>query len=235
MLDKSSQLTLKIGLHDKATFETYFPGANDEAVACLNGFAREEGQTQQLYLWGAAGTGKSHLLQALCHRIAAFDNTAVYLPMARLHKPDPELLENIEQVKWVCIDDLDVVIGDATWEKALFSFINRLRESGHGLVFASRENPLSLAVKLPDLASRLTWGPVYHLVTLTDSQKQAALAHYAYQRGFKIPDEAGAYILKNYKRDMGSLMTMLDRIDSLSLRDQRRVTIPFIKGILQST
>ncbi len=72
------------------------------------------------YLQGPAGSGKSHLLQALC---AAVPGSA-YFPLAQLLASGPEVLEGADQLAAVALDDLHVVAGDAGWERRLFALYN---------------------------------------------------------------------------------------------------------------
>ena len=51
-------------------------------------------------------------------------------------------------------------------------------------------------------------------------------------RGLELPPETGRYLLNHYRRDMASLCALLDELDLASLAAQRRLTIPFVKGIL---
>jgi DnaA-homolog protein len=114
----------------------------------------------------------------------------------------------------------------------LFNLINTVRDADHCLVLASRANPASIAVKLKDLQSRLTWGPVFHLRSLDDAAKFALLKVRAKSSGLELKDDAARYLLNNCRRDVGSLLSALKRLDAASLAAQRRVTIPFIKSVL---
>ena len=113
--------------------------------------------------------GKSHVLNAVCHAAGACGRTAAYLPLATLIRQSPSLLWGMEQVKVVVVDDLDVLCEQASWQQALFDLINRVRQSDTSLVTASYKNPAALDL-LPDLVSRLVWGPVLRLRTPSDSQ-----------------------------------------------------------------
>lgn len=225
----SEQLVLNLRLRDGALFEAYHPGPNQAAVQLLQALVR--GDEPQVYLWGAAGTGKTHLLQAVCHAAGGAGQTTAYLPLAQV-SAGPELLGGMEVTQVLALDDLDAVAGRPEWDRALFNLINALRERGHRLVLASRANPAHLGVSLPDLGSRLVWGPVFRLEALDDEAKRAALRHRALRRGFELPDEAARYMLRHHPRDLGYLLELLDRIDTATLAARRRATLPFIKSVL---
>ena len=224
------QLTLDVGLRDGATFESFEPGRNADAVAVLTAMAAGRGEPQ-IFLHGAAGCGKSHLLQAACH---AATGAAAWLPLRELAHLGPGVLENLETAALVCLDDTDAVLPGAAWEAALFGLINAARARGTRLVFAAGASPVLLGIALPDLVSRLTWGPVFHLQPLDDEGRRAALVRRARARGFELTPETVDYILRRSVRDLPALMDLLDRIDRASLSERRRVTVPFVRELLEN-
>jgi len=220
------QLPLGIGLRDSATFTNFYSAANREVLLALS-----EGEEQFVYLWGGTGCGKTHLLQALCQQQAERGRTVAYLPLA---EPGlvPEMLEGMEAMDLVALDDLQAVAGQSAWETALFHLYNRLRDSGVRLVVTASAPPAALPVGLPDLASRLSWGLTLQLAANDDAAKLAILQLRARNRGFELSEEVGNYLLKRCERDMESLIQLLERLDAASLREQRRLTIPFVKTLL---
>ncbi len=223
----SPQLPLGIGLKDTATFDNFYPAGNELLLQAL-----QQGNDAMLYLWGPAGSGKSHLLQALCHATAATGHSPVYLPLQELVSLSPDLLEGLEQQALIAVDDVQAVAGLSQWEEGLFHLYNRVRDSGHRLVVSATRAPAGLALALPDLASRLGWGPVFQLSALTDTDKRLALQLRAHRRGLEIGDEVAGYLLRRCPRDMDSLFNLLNRLDQASLAAQRRLTIPFVRQLL---
>jgi len=227
-----SQLPLGVELRDDATFANYFPGDNASLVAHLNAQLDEDGEPF-LYLWGGEGVGCSHLLQAACHHADARGKRALYLPLDTLGHFPPDILEEPERLDLLAIDDLQRVIGRKRWEEALFHGFNRLRDAGKRLVIAADRSPRQLDVKLPDLASRLTWGMVFHVQPLDDAQRLGALQLRARMRGMQLPDEVARYILHRGPRQLDRLSDILARLDRASLSAKRKLTIPFVKQALE--
>ena len=123
-----SQLALNVQLRDDATLENFLATAALAPLVALLEAQLEPGGEPVIFMHGAVGTGKSHLLQACCHRAQA---PALYLPLAELREHPPEaLLAGTESMALVCLDDIDAVQGDADWERALFHFFNRARDVG---------------------------------------------------------------------------------------------------------
>ncbi len=223
-----AQLPLGVGLRDDATFVNFHPGPNATLVGRLTHQLEPEGEPF-LYLWGAPGVGRSHLLQAACHAASDRDMRALYLPLEELGHFPPLMLEDIERLDLVAIDDLDRVVGRPRWEEALFHAFNRLRDAGKRLVVAAEAPPRQLPVKLPDLASRLSWGVTFHVQGLDDSGRLAALQLRARGRGMQLGDEVARYILHRGPRRLDELFRLLEQLDRASLSAQRKLTIPFVK------
>ena len=222
----SQQLTLGIHLRDDATFSNYFAGQNKQVVYNI-----QEHEEPYSFLFGENGTGKSHLLQAACHEIGQKGLPVVYLPLAE-NNLMPAMLDGLENMSLVALDDIDKVIGNEEWEHAIFNLYNRVREKKTTMIVSSSKPLASLKVKLADLKSRLSWGPIFQLIGLLDKEKQLALQQRAKNRGLNLEDDVVTYLLKRSPRDMNSLFTLFEKLDKASMVEKRKLTIPFIKNYL---
>ena len=222
----SQQLTLGIRLRDDATFDNYFSGQNEQVVHNLQ--MQEE---PYVFLFGADGTGKSHLLQAACHETGKKGLPVVYLPLAE-EGLMPAMLDGLESMSLIALDDIQEIIGNEDWEYALFNLYNRVREKGVSMLVSSAEPLASLNIKLADLKSRLSWGPIFQLSSLSDKEKQRALQQRAKNRGLDLTDDVVTYLLKRSSRDMNSLFALFEKLDKASMVEKRKLTIPFIKDYL---
>ena len=222
-----TQIPLGISLQDSATFANFCAGPNRAALAAV-----QSGREPCVYLWGARGSGRTHLLQAACHAAAAAGGVPVYLPLGATGELSPEIFEGLEQMGLVCLDDIDAVVGQVSWETGLFHLYNRLRDGRVRLLITGGSAPAALGLRLPDLVSRLSWGPVFQLQRLEDAEKVVALQLHAVARGLDLPQDVGYYLLRRCPRDMHSLISVLDRLDHASLAAQRRLTIPFVRDLL---
>jgi DnaA-homolog protein len=230
--ERQAQLPLSLRLKDEATFANFYPGRNTEIITELAKTASGSGE-RMIYLCGSRGQGRSHLLQAACHQAHQQQLTSVYLPLGSLQNFSPDMLDGLESLSLVCIDDLHVIAGRLEWEEAVFHLYNRIHDAGNRLVIAANDLPKQIALHLPDLISRLSWGIVYQLHALTDEEKLAALTMRADSRGISLSEETAKYILNHCPRHMGTLLAALDALDNASLAAQRRLTIPFVKEVLQ--
>lgn len=228
----SRQLTLGLSLRDDATFRNFYAGDNAQLVTCLKDFIAGRGEPF-VYLWGESSAGRSHLLQACCHAIGD-RKSVVYLALKDNKELTPAVLEGLEQMDLVCLDDIDAVLERVDWEEALFHFYNRARDNNTRLLVVGNTQPTQLPCKLEDLRSRLSWGLVFQVQGLDDNQKIAALQMHAQNRGILLSEEVGHYLLRHYPRHMSALCDVLEKLDEESLVEQRRITIPFVKQVLEN-
>ncbi len=225
------QLPLPFTFNPELGFEQFHPGANAEPVRHLRLAAAGAGE-HLIFLWGEAGTGKSHLLNACCRFACQLKRSVSYLPLGVLRDFGPEMLEGLEHMDLVCLDDLERVAGDESWEAALFVLFNRLRELDRDLIAAAAVPPAQLPILLPDLKTRFGWGLTLRLQALRDEDKLAVLELYAHSLGLELPPQVGRFLLARHRRDPAALRDLMDRLDQATLAAQRKLTIPFVKSFL---
>ncbi len=225
------QLPLPIRLRASSVFASYHAGPNTTVVSTLNDLPAT-GPSPVLFLYGAAGVGKTHLLQALCARAGEQQQSASYLPLRELHAYGPELLAGAEHLALVCLDDVALMLRELNWNRALFNLHRELEERGGKLILADEQPPAALEFALRDLSSRVMAGTVLRLQALSEADQIAALGLHAAQRGLELPDEVASFLLRRLPRDMSTLCGLLDELDIASLTAQRKLTVPFVRQVL---
>ncbi len=227
---RQHQLPLAVHLRDDATLENFL--ALPQTLPLMDALQSQmqPGGEAVIYVYGPPGTGKSHLLQASCH---VAEGDTLYLPLAQLRRYSPgEVLQDVDRLDRICLDDIHTVLGDPGWESALFHFYNSARQQGRRLLVSGDAAPRALAVKLPDLRSRLAWGVVYQLVEGSDEDKSAILQFRASRRGLSLSPGVASFIVSRAPRAMEQLLGVLDQLDEASLAQQRALSIPFVKQAL---
>ncbi len=208
----------------------FFSGRDDvrEMVAAVADGSRSD----WLYLAGPAGSGKTHLLLAACAQAQAHDRRAVYLPMAALAGRVESALAGQDEAGLVCLDGLDAIAGQRDDEVALFHFHNRMRAGSGRLVYAASAMPAALPFVLPDLVSRLEQCTRLALEPLDEDARRDVLRQRAARRGLELDEAVLDYLFRRVGRDLATLTGLLDRLDRESLAAQRRITVPFLRGVL---
>jgi DnaA-homolog protein len=230
------QLPLGVRLQDRALFQSFVPGPNGAALAAaqelaagaVDGVTGRRSDPPLLYLHGIEGSGKSHLLQAMCAVVPG----ATYLPLSLLRELDATALDGLATRPLLAIDDPAAVAGDAPWERRLFMLYNECQASGAALAVAANVPAVDLPLALPDLRSRLAAMPHFALKVLDETQQREALRVRAAARGIELPEETLQYLQRRFARDIGSLHALLEKLDMASLEAQRPLTVPFIRRVL---
>ena len=231
-----SQLTLSVQLPDDETFCSYLSESNHLVVSQLKLFIEQSqvtkpNQPNSFYLFGLTGVGKSHLLHACSAYAAQSHKTSVCLSCAELLLLSVEVLDGLEQIDVICLDDIQLIAGNTLWQQAIFDLYNRVLEQNNCLLISGDQSATQLGLSLPDLISRLSWGLTEQIKPL-DDDKVTALQYRASKRGLTLSSEAANFLLNRLSREMGNLIASLDTLDKASIRVQRKITIPFIKNVL---
>lgn len=227
----SPQMPLPLEPRRAGRLDEFIAGPNGAVVGAVQETATSADRS--LFLSGAQGSGKSHLLNAACLHAREGGHTAFYLGLRGLAEADAASLQGLESMRLVCLDDLQVIAGQAVWEEALFHFINRLRAQGGSLIIASSERLRRLPLELPDLASRLAWGLRLSMQPLEDEDKQAVLQSHGRALGIDLPDEVTDYLLKRGPRDMATLVGLVTRLQQAVFREKRQVTVPLVRQLMK--
>jgi len=215
------QLLLQLAPPPAPTLDNYVPGRNGAALQALRDIARGTGAERFVYLWGEPGSGRSHLLRGLAQ--AALGRKALYLSGA------PDSAMAVDGV--IAMDNVqDLSAGD---QIALFDLYNGVRAAGGALAASGDAAPAQLALR-EDLRSRLAWGLAFQLHPLSDAEKAAALREHARGRALDLGDDVVNYLLKHARRDMASLIGILDALDRYSLEQKRPITLPLVREALQT-
>jgi len=222
------QLPLRVLLGEAARFDGFVCGPNAEVVNLLTSVD----PPRVLWLWGRTGTGKTHLLQAACAATSARGGAATYLDLQA--GGAPAALEGCETLDLVCLDGLEQIADDSGWNAAVFRLHTLMQDGPGRLYVASTAPPASLRFSLPDLRSRLLAAPVHQLHELDEDGRVEALEQRAARRGLELPREAAVYLVHRMPRDMHSLCGVLDRLDEAALAAQRRLTVPFLRQVLET-
>ena len=215
------------------TLDNFEIGSNAELFELLHGLAMRRAapslSERFVYCWGAPGSGKTHLLRALCcdHIGARYLNSQSTIAD---FAGAPTVEVNTEFNIITAVDDCDRLAPDQ--QIAAFALFNRIREHDGVLVTSGAIPPTSLVLR-EDLRTRLGWGLIYRVHGLTDEEKIAALTHTAQTRGFSLAGGVLPYLITHFNRDMRSLSAMLDALDRYSLETKRPITLPLLRDLLQ--
>jgi len=218
------QMPLALALAPAPDFDSFVAGANRVALDSLQALAPLSAPAAPVYLHGPAGSGKTHLLAALTHRLQRQGGSSGWFDAA-----DPLPWEFDERWSLIVIDGAERL--DPAHQHAAFSLFVEGATHGVQMASAGRLPPVDLDLR-EDLRTRFGWGPVFGLQVLSESDSRVALAREAGRRGLALPDEVLNFLLTRHSRELGSLMDMLDRLDRFGLAEGRILTVPLLKEMV---
>lgn len=237
-----AQLILPIGNDESRRFENFIDTANPgllpyisralerrikgEKGALAKGISNEY---EGMVLWGEPGAGKSHLLCAAAHYLEQQGSAVMLL------KPESIIshaAQDGEKVPVYLLDDLDMFIGHDRLERDFLTLLEAVKARNALLIMASRCAVKGLKISLADLFSRLQALDSFEVHALEETQKRELVRQRAHQKGFVLSDDVLNWLFTHMSRDLQVLLDLLEQIDSHSLSQHRRVTIPLIKAML---
>lgn len=223
------QLILDLLPPPPPTLDNFIVGDNEAAVDAL----RRWQPGRAIYLWGSPGSGRSHLLRALCVTPPSLyvDSNEAAAQLSQLASRD------LIEMRLIAVDGVELL--DAAGQAALFGLYNRWREEAAGpgafaLVLAGDRAPMAMPLR-EDLRTRLGWDLVYRLQQLSDDDRAQALHSQAAERGLQLTSEVVNWVLTHYTRDMNHLSALIDALDRYSLEKHRAITLPLLKDLLATT
>lgn len=191
-----------------------------------------QGGAPAAYVWGQAGSGKTHLLRAMVPRALAAGRHVMWVgaqgcQMWDANEPEAPTLALIDDC-----ERLDSHLQHLAFNLFIESASASSTEAGPlSIIAAGALPPVDLPVR-DDLRTRLGWGLIFALPSLSEAGVRKALADEALRRGIELDDAVLSYLLARHSRDLAFLTGLLDRLDRFALAEHRTVTVPLLKQML---
>ena len=184
--------------------------SNAAALAWLERRREADWPDHRLALWGAAGSGKTHLLQAW-----AQDHDALLLPGTALRG-----LTRLPDAGGIAVDDADL----ATDELALLHLLNAAREERLPILLAGRAPPSRWDMRLPDLASRLRATVAVGLRQPEEGLLRILLQRLLAERQLAVAQPVVDWLLLRLPRRADAMREAARRLDHAALASGGAVT-----------
>ena len=223
------QLPLNISLDSSATLDSFYVGENVELLERLMKLTKKN---NLIFISGNQGAGKSHLAQAVCNEISSLnDQSCVYLPLNN-SQLTPAILLGLSQIDLVCLDNIESIANNHQWQVGLFNLYNEIKDTGNNLIIFSDRSPVHLGLSLKDLESRLSAMSIFKLKNINEENLINFIIEQGENLGMQVSLDVATFILNRSERSILELKTIIKTLDEQSLAHQRRITIPFVKDIL---
>ena len=232
-MNNPTQLIFPFQINQKASFENFFCSPdNAELITRLNDLVANK-NADELIINGAAGSGKSFLMQAICNELSSSGKQFAFIPMSKAINMGVEIFQNLASLDVVCIDDLQLILSKGEWEIALFNLINECQQSGCSLILSLGGNQsLEEITQLPDLLSRIKRMEFMKLQAVQDEFLNQALGFVSQQLDINLEKSELEFLLKHQTREFSLLVDNLIALDKQAASLKRKITIPLIKETL---
>ena len=228
-----AQLPFDFGERAGPALASFFPGENRALLALIDLIAKDRA-SHTVYFWGGRAAGKTHLLQAACHESGRHGLRAAYIPLRLQAELSAAILHDLGEIDLVCVDDIHLISGQPAWQQGLVWLYDELRERRHSLLISGPVAPARVNLETEDLKSRLASDQVCQIRPPDDELKGRILRQWATRRSCELTAEALQYLIHRVDRDLSCLIALLDKIDRAALTEKRRITIPFIRAIIEA-
>ena len=227
------QIPFDFGRRENPDLASFFPGRNRALLALIDLIAKNSA-SHTVYLWGGRASGKTHLLQAACHESARHGLQAAYIPLQQQPQISAAILHDLGEIDLVCVDDIHLISGKPEWQQGLVWLYDELRERQHSLLLSGPAAPAQIALETEALKSRLDSDQVFQIKPPDDELKGRILRQWATGRACEFDAEVLEYVICRVNRDLSRLFALLDKIDRAALTEKRRITIPFVRKMIES-
>ncbi len=223
---------MPLSLDRQFSFDNFVSDRAELIVNSLQALVLGQGEIQ-VGLWGSPASGKTHLLNASADFARRQGISLQIYDGLQLRHCAAAGFEEFSHCDVLVIDNLDALAGDFAWETCFYQVINRCRDGEHRFVFSMTTKPDGLQARLDDFRSRLQWGLLLQLPQSGDVDIRRILRRRAELLGIDLSEEVVSYLMTHHARNLSEQIDILQRLDGLSLSQQRRVTIPLVKQALR--
>ena len=218
-----NQIPIDFSFVSEKTFDNFIHGNNGAIIKSLISFSDED-STNIISIYGKKSSGKTHL----CKATEKSTRDTFYLNMDNVESLD----NKADSFSSLIIDDIDLLLKNYDIEEKIFSLVNEFILDNKSILLTSTSNLKNIKFQIPDLLSRLSSGLNFKINDLDDVDKIKVLKQYAQERGLSLSPLVCDYIITHFKRELYYLCNSIKYLDQKSLSLKKKITIPFIKKII---
>lgn len=226
----SKQLPLDLMSSQSHDFENFVTtSASAAVVSALKGRLPDFS-----YVWGGHASGKTHVLNACRHWHERQTVKTMMLDAAQMKAVAIEQVLPAD-IQMLLVDDVDVLKGSRATETLAFNLYNHCKAHGITLVYSAAIAPRSDEWVLPDLRSRLNAGQILPLTILSGQKALDLFESQLQAKGITYDLAVMPYVEKHLSSDYPSLSQLLKNIETTTLKEKQRLTVPLLKKINPSS
>jgi chromosomal replication initiator protein len=227
-------------------FETFVVGnSNQLAYAASKSIAENpSGSFNPLFIYGGAGLGKTHLIQAVGQQIRESNpkKKVVYMSSDSLfteivtsirYDRMPQFRDLYRTIDALLLDDIQFIAGKERTQEEFFHTFNALYEAQKQIVFTSDRPPKEIPTLEERLRSRFEWGLTADIQPPDLETKVAILRKKAEDKKIDLPHEIALFIAERVRSNVRELEGHLNKVAVYASLAGKRLTIELAKEALK--
>jgi chromosomal replication initiator protein len=213
------------GLNHKYTFDGFIVGSSNELAhaACQAIIQHPGGKYNPLFVYGDAGLGKTHLIQAVGNEIrrANPDSRIVYVTSELFVKDFLEYIRTKRRDSFgahyrtadvLIIDDIQFIAGKERTEEEFFHTFNSLHQANKQIIISSDKPPKSIPTLGERLKSRFEWGMTVDIQPPDFETRCAILQSKAVSHDLNLPQDTTEYLATHIQSNIRELEGSLNQL-----------------------
>jgi chromosomal replication initiator protein len=230
----------------KYTFASFVVGASNQfAHAAAQAVANQPGEHYNpLFIYGGVGLGKTHLINAIGHRIVERNSSARvgYVSaeafmnelIASLKKDRMEDFKNrFRKLDILILDDVQFIAGRERTQEEFFHTFNVLHESRRQIVLTSDKTPKDIPHLEDRLRNRFEWGLIADIQAPDIETRIAILQRKAELERVNLPQEVAVFLASKFESNIRELEGSLTRLAAFASMAKKPITIEFSRDVLR--
>lgn len=236
-------------LNSKYRFDNFIVGScNELAYAAAQAAAKQPGEKYNpIFIYGGAGLGKTHLIQAIGNQIIANDKTKKVLYATTeeftndyiyhiTNKSSQEFTNKYRSLDTLIVDDIQFISGKDKTQEAFFNTFNALHQANKQIIISSDRPPGVIPTLTDRLKSRFQMGMTID-VSLPDYETRVAIieAKARMNSSVNLPPNTAEYIAKTVRTNIRELEGALNQV--MAYAEMRNIppTVEFAAEVLASS
>ncbi|MDH3335487.1 MAG: DnaA/Hda family protein [Rhodospirillaceae bacterium] len=197
--------------------------SNEQAIQWIDSWPNWPGPL--LVIVGPKGSGKTHLANVFINATGAKNIGKDYLEKNSAHSI-------CDGEKALVVENAENIIGHGLDEQLLHLY-NTARERDIRILMTATSAPARWKINLKDLSSRLNTAPIAEINPPDDSLIAALLLKQFTDRQINISQDVINYLISRMDRSFSAVRDVVEKTDSLSLSEKRKITIPLVRRVLE--
>lgn len=233
-------------LNPKYTFDNFVVGSSNRfAHAAALAVSESPAKAYNpFFIYGSAGLGKTHLMQAVCHTVIKNkkDSKICYITSEKFtnelidaiqHRSTQKFRQKYRSVDVLLIDDIHFIAGKESTQEEFFHTFNALYDSHKQIIVSSDRTPKDIPNLEERLVSRFSWGLITDIQPPNLETRVAILKKKIEKEPYNIPDDAIFFIAQLIKTNIRELEGALIRVVAYSLMEKRPLSLELAQDVLK--